>query len=93
MYFRGISRPLFSDIDVFQNQPLVVVDGVPLVGEHPFAYAVQTYNLERIGPATNLLANINIDMVKSIEVLKDVAAIAMYGPRCKRSYSCSYERV
>ena len=80
MYFRGISRPLFSDIDVFQNQPLVVVDGVPLVGEHPFAYAVQTYNLERIGPATNLLANINIDMVKSIEVLKDIAAIAMYGP-------------
>ncbi|WP_333865820.1 SusC/RagA family TonB-linked outer membrane protein [Sphingobacterium sp.] len=80
MYFRGISRPLLSDIDVFQNQPLVVLDGIPLVGEHPFAYAVQTYNLERIGPATNLLANINIDMVKSIEVLKDVAAVAMYGP-------------
>jgi len=80
MYFRGVSRPLLSDIDVFQNQPLVVLDGIPLVGEHPFAYAVQTYNLERIGPATNLLANINIDMVKSIEVLKDVAAVAMYGP-------------
>ncbi len=80
MYIRGISRALFSDMDVFQNQPLVVVDGIPLVGEHPFAYAVQTYNLERIGPATNLLANINIDMVNSIEVLKDVAAIAMYGP-------------
>src|SRR5690606_17919962 len=42
MYLRGLSRPLLSDVDVFQNQPLVVLDGIPLVGEHPFAYAVQT---------------------------------------------------
>ena len=80
MFFRGISRPLLSESDVFQNQPLVVIDGVPMIGEHPFAYAVQSYDLERIGPATNLLTNINIDLIESIEVLKDVAATALYGP-------------
>lgn len=80
MFFRGISRPMLSETDVFQNQPLVVVDGIPMIGEHPFAYAVQSYDLERIGPATNLFSNINIDLIESIEVLKDVAATALYGP-------------
>ncbi|MFZ4862367.1 SusC/RagA family TonB-linked outer membrane protein [Sphingobacterium sp. Mn56C] len=80
LFFRGISRPLLSETEVYKNQPLIVLDGIPLVGEHPFAYTVQNYDLQRIGPATNLFNGINIDMIESIEVLKDVAATALYGP-------------
>lgn len=81
MFIHGTSQPLLSAREVFNTQPLIVVDGVPLVGEHPFAYDIQQYKFNRIGPATNTLANINMANIKSVEVLKDLAATAVYGPK------------
>ncbi|PRD56164.1 SusC/RagA family TonB-linked outer membrane protein [Sphingobacterium gobiense] len=80
MFIRGISTPIFSHKDVYHNQPLVVLDGIPLVGTHPFSYMIQAYDLDRIGPENNLLSNIDLSNIESIEVLKDMANTAVYGP-------------
>lgn len=80
MFIRGISTPIFSHKDVYHNQPLVVLDGIPLVGTHPFSYMIQAYDLDRIGPENNLLSNVDLSNVASIEVLKDMASTAVYGP-------------
>lgn len=80
MFLRGTPMPLFSMREVYQSQPLVVLDGIPLVGEHPFAFDIQQYDYNRIGPATNLLANIELSNIESVQVYKDLAAAAIYGP-------------
>src|SRR5690606_14203935 len=80
MLLRGASMPLFSVRDVYQSQPLVVLDGIPLVGEHPFAYDIKLFDSNRIGPATNLLANIDMNNIDVVQVLKDPVDIASYGP-------------
>jgi len=54
------------------NQPLFVVDGVPLEGLTGQALG---------GPGTNPLVNINPNDIASFEVLKDAAATAIYGAR------------
>lgn len=82
MYIRGSSMPLLSKRDLYQVQPLVVLDGIPLISdEHPFSFDIQQYDYNRIGPATNLLAGIDINNIERIEILKDPAQIAYYGPR------------
>ncbi|TKC09177.1 SusC/RagA family TonB-linked outer membrane protein [Pedobacter frigoris] len=81
MFIHGTSQPLLSARELFATQPLVVLDGVPLVGEHPFAFDIQQFKYDRIGPATNTLANINMANIKSIEVLKDLSSTAIYGPK------------
>lgn len=80
LFVRGLPMPLLSQKEIYQSQPLVVLDGIPLVGEHPFAYDIQQYQFNRIGPATNLLSNINMNNVATVTVLKDLASTAMYGP-------------
>ncbi|WP_316734758.1 TonB-dependent receptor [Pedobacter aquatilis] len=62
---RGISSISAS------NQPLFVIDGVPIVTE-----ALGTYT-----EADNPLAAISPDDIESMEVLKDAAAAAIYGAR------------
>lgn len=80
MFIRGISSPIFSNKDAYHNQPLIVLDGIPMIGPHPFSYMIQSYDIDRIGPENNLLSNIDIDNIASIEVLKDMASTAIYGP-------------
>ncbi len=80
MFIRGAALPLLSKKDVYQVQPLVVLDGVPMVTEHPFAYDIQQYEFNRIGPATNIYANIDMDNITSVKVLKDLDATIVYGP-------------
>jgi TonB-dependent starch-binding outer membrane protein SusC len=53
------------------NEPLYVVDGI----------IVTTANLSSNGAATNPLADININDIESIEILKDASAAAIYGAR------------
>jgi len=53
------------------NQPLYVVDGIP----------VTTQNLSSNSAPTNPLTNLNFDDIESIEVLKDASAAAIYGSR------------
>ena len=81
MFIRGTSQPLVSPREQFATQPLVVLDGIPLVGEHPFAYDIQQFKFDRIGPATNTLANINMDNIESVQILKDLGSTSVYGPK------------
>lgn len=81
MFIRGSSAPLLSARELYQTQPLVILDGVPLTSEHPFALDIQQFKFNRIGPETNLLSIIDMDNLASVEVLKDLAAIAIYGPK------------
>lgn len=56
------------------NQPLWVVDGVPVI----------TNNLQTIGvggQGLNPLSDLNPDDIQSIEILKDAAAASLYGSR------------
>lgn len=53
------------------NQPLYVVDGIP----------VTTDNFSRNAAETNPLADINPNDIESIDILKDASAAAIYGSR------------
>ncbi len=53
------------------NEPLYVIDGVP----------VTTYDQGNYGGATNPLVDLNPNDIESIEVLKDASAGAIYGSR------------
>ncbi len=53
------------------NEPLYVVDGIPVI----------TSDLSSNGAATSPLADININDIESIEILKDASAAAIYGSR------------
>ncbi|WP_132052135.1 SusC/RagA family TonB-linked outer membrane protein [Pseudocnuella soli] len=53
------------------NEPLYVVDGIPVV----------TLNLSSNGAPTNPLAELNTNDIESIEILKDASSAAIYGSR------------
>jgi len=80
MLIRGLSAPLLNSNDIYQLQPVVYLNGIPLIQESAFTFDIQKYDFNRIGPATNLLAGIDISNVNSIEVIKDPAALAALGP-------------
>lgn len=73
LFVRGVSKPILSNRDMYSTQPLVVLDGIPLISEHPFAFDIQNYDVERIGTENNLLSNFDIDNIENIRVLKDLA--------------------
>lgn len=77
---QGTSGLLFSKKDIYALQPAVYLNGVPLVADNPFAFDVQKYDYNRIGPATNLLSQISIDNIQSISVIKDPFELAKLGP-------------
>jgi TonB-linked SusC/RagA family outer membrane protein len=81
MHIRGLAMPLLSNRELYQTQPLIVVDGIPLISnEHPFSFDIQQFDFNRIGTATNLLTSVDMNNIESIEVLKDMAGMAIYGP-------------
>ncbi len=53
------------------NEPLYVVDGVPVI----------TSDLSNNGATTNPLADLNMNDIESIDILKDASAAAIYGSR------------
>jgi TonB-dependent starch-binding outer membrane protein SusC len=53
------------------NEPLYVLDGIPLI----------TTNLSSNGAQTNPLSDINSNDIESVEILKDASAAAIYGSR------------
>jgi TonB-linked SusC/RagA family outer membrane protein len=81
IFIHGTSQPLLSARELFQSQPLIILDGVPLTSEHPYALDIQQYKFERIGTGTNPLAMINMDNIASVEVLKDLSTTGIYGPK------------
>ncbi|RQO64110.1 SusC/RagA family TonB-linked outer membrane protein [Pedobacter sp. KBW01] len=77
---QGASGQLFTKKDIYALQPAVYLNGVPLVADNPFAFDVQKYDYNRVGPATNLLSQISIDNIQSISVIKDPFELAKLGP-------------
>lgn len=53
------------------NEPLYVVDGIPVI----------TTDLSTNGAPTNPLADINMNDIESVEILKDASSAAIYGAR------------
>ncbi|MBD1430572.1 MULTISPECIES: SusC/RagA family TonB-linked outer membrane protein [Sphingobacterium] len=80
MIVQGPSGILFSKKDVHALQPAVYLNGVPLVADNPFAFDVQKYDYNRVGPANNLLAQINISNIESVVLVKDPFELAKLGP-------------
>lgn len=80
MFIRGMSSPLFTKQDVYGLQPVVYLNGTPLTQENAFSYYIQRYDFNKLGSGTNLLAALDINNIRSIEVLKTPADIATLGP-------------
>ncbi len=59
------------------NQPLYVVDGVPIISGDNFNFQRQDLG----GSAVSVLSDLNPDEIESIEVLKDASTAAIYGSR------------
>ena len=72
VHIRGLSQ-IKGD-----NQPLYVVDGVPIVANPAFGTGANAQNLSS---RENPLLAINPDNVERIDVLKDASAAAIYGSR------------
>ncbi|MGX5818874.1 SusC/RagA family TonB-linked outer membrane protein [Chitinophaga lutea] len=80
-YVRGFSGGLMlKNGDVMSGQPLYVIDGVPLLLDHPFAFDIQRFDFNRMGTEIDPLTFIDVNTIESLEVLKDYAATAKYGP-------------
>lgn len=80
MYVRGMSRPLLSKQDVFAEQPVVFLNGIPLIQESGMEFGIQKSELNPIGPATNIFSIIDPATIEHIEVLKDPSVLAKLGP-------------
>jgi len=80
IFIHGIAAPLLSKRELFDQQAVVYLNGIPLIQDNPFAYEVQKYDFNRIGPATNILATLSPDNIESIEVIKDPVTLASLGP-------------
>jgi TonB-linked SusC/RagA family outer membrane protein len=61
------------------NDPLYVIDGVPL--SRDTKYATGSTNTQFPDNPVNVMSTINTDDIESIEVLKDASAAAIYGSR------------
>jgi len=59
------------------NQPLYVIDGVPIVSGDNLDFSREGTG----GSGISVLSDINPDQIESIEVLKDAASAAIYGSR------------
>ncbi|MGJ7033550.1 TonB-dependent receptor plug domain-containing protein [Niabella hirudinis] len=80
MYLRGASKPILSVKDMYEVQPTVYVNGIPLIQDNPFIYNVQSYSVNPAGPATSLLSTLSLDNIEQIRVVKDYKDVALLGP-------------
>lgn len=77
---RGLNSPVFDNAALNNVRPTVFVNGVPMTTTHSFAYDIQSYKYNRIGPETDYLNFIDISAIESIEVVKDPVQLATLGP-------------
>lgn len=78
---RGTAIPFITSKDIYESQPTIVLDGIPLIMDHPFTFDIQLFGYNHLGPATNLLSAIDMNNIEKIEVVKDFGRAALYGPR------------
>ncbi len=63
------------------NNPLYVIDGVPLSNENSSLSSISASRNNFQEQPTNPLASLDMDDIESIEVLKDASSAAIYGSR------------
>ena len=80
MIWRGLSATVFSNKDMQGVQPTIFVNGIPLAKESNFAFSIQRYNFNKIGPETDLFTRLDLNTIRSIEVINDPAQLAQLGP-------------
>jgi len=80
MVIRGIGSPLFEVKDAVNVQPAVYINGIPISRDNNFTYAIQQYQFNRLGPATDNFAGLDMSTIESIEVIKDPMLLAKLGP-------------
>ncbi|MDH5828169.1 SusC/RagA family TonB-linked outer membrane protein [Sphingobacterium faecium] len=80
MVIRGLGSPLLDTKDAINVQPAVYINGVPIARENNFTYSIQQYQFNRLGPATDNFAGIDIAMIESIQVIKDPVELSKLGP-------------
>ena len=78
----GLCPQLFvlSVKDIYEVQPTVYVNGIPLIQDNPFIYNKQSYSVNPAGPATSLLSTLSLDNIDQIRVIKDYKDAALLGP-------------
>lgn len=81
IFVNGLAYPLLNKRDLFEQQAVVYLNGIPLTRENPFAYEIQQYDFNRIGPATNLLSIFPVNNIRSIRVIKDPVELSALGPQ------------
>lgn len=80
VFIRGISYPILNNAGIDNLLPQVYINGVPVTNSNPFVYDVQQYRTNKIGPATNTFAGININNIERIEIVKDPFLLSRLGP-------------
>ncbi|MDR1716083.1 MAG: SusC/RagA family TonB-linked outer membrane protein [Prevotella sp.] len=80
MLIRGLSSPVFSNKDVSGVQPVVFVNGIPLLTSDAYVYGIKSTDVNPIGTGTNPLSGLNLEAIESIRVVKDAAELAKLGP-------------
>jgi TonB-linked SusC/RagA family outer membrane protein len=77
MVLRGISTGTEAVGGSTVRNPLIVIDGVPVTQDHAQFRSIGYYST----PINNPLAQLNPSDIETISVLKDAAAIALYGSK------------
>ncbi|MCD2424655.1 Plug domain-containing protein [Niabella pedocola] len=76
----GAGAPLLSNRELYDQQAVVYIDGIPQITRNPFVYDIQKYDFNPIGSATDVLAILNQNNIESIEVINDPVRLASLGP-------------
>ncbi|WP_316817215.1 SusC/RagA family TonB-linked outer membrane protein [Pedobacter nyackensis] len=77
---RGTATWFLNGKSSYYSQPTYVIDGVPIITDHPFAFNIQEYDYEKIGPNTDIMSILDLNDIESIRVLKNHGESAKYGP-------------
>jgi len=77
---RGTSAWFLNGKSSYYTQPTYVVDGIPIITEHPFAFDIKQYDYERIGPNNDIISILDFNDIESVRVLKNTNETAKYGP-------------
>ena len=80
MLLRGTSVPLVSATSYYDVQPVVFLNGVPILDDNAYIYHAKNNDFSPLGTASNVLAGLDLANVTSIEVVTDPARLAELGP-------------
>ncbi|MET6998050.1 SusC/RagA family TonB-linked outer membrane protein [Chitinophaga defluvii] len=80
-FIRGMGIIPLTNKDLYYAQPLIVLDGIPLLPDYPGAYDLKRFDYNKPGSEISRLAGIAAHDIESLKILKDAGALAIYGPQ------------